>query len=82
MKYTAEQGRITFVMGKLARGIIYGKVERQRGRFAPHWELRSKVDMRAWALRAPSGVSSQVDREPSSLESSSSVAVLIVELRN
>ena len=62
--------------------IVVNSLERQQGRFAPLWELRSQAKMRAWALRAPSGASSQVDREPSSLESSSSVAVLIVELRN
>ena len=26
-------------------------LERQRGRFAPHWELRSLARTRAWALR-------------------------------
>ena len=31
--------------------------KRQRGRFAPHWELRSQAKTRAWALCAPSGAS-------------------------
>ena len=31
--------------------VSFKKLERQRGRFAPHWELRSLARTRAWALR-------------------------------